>query len=90
MGNDRYFQTWHYLVRIRRLPVIGKGIYKAFQFLCSIKGHHISKTEWGYGGGDRVDVWCRWCNYNWNISHDEARFRFPWFNDHGRHVLPKK
>ena len=25
-------------------------------------GHEISKTEWGYGGGNFVDRHCRWCD----------------------------
>jgi len=31
--------------------------------ICGIlTGHEISKTEWGYGGGNFVDRHCRWCD----------------------------
>lgn len=58
----KYFQTWMYVSKINRVPIIGKFVAKAIQFGCGIRGHELSKTEWGYGGGEYADCWCRWCN----------------------------
>ena len=58
----KYFQTWMYVSKANRIPVIGKYVVKTIQFICGTKGHELSKTEWGYGGGEYADCWCRWCN----------------------------
>lgn len=72
-----YFQTWNKVTKIRKLPVVGEGLYRSVQLICGVTlGHEISKTEWGYGGGNNVDVWCRWCNKMLSIPKDEAHFRF--------------
>jgi hypothetical protein len=43
----------------RRSRLLGYAI----RWLCGkFTGHQISKTEWGYAGGEQMDVWCRWCN----------------------------
>lgn len=65
-----YPQTWYYMPRrglLRRLLQAAHGLW----------GHTPSKTEWGYGGGDTVDTWCRWCDKLTSIPMSEARFRFP-------------
>ena len=55
-----YLQTWALASRInRRAPWLGRFLRRA----CGkLTGHCTSKTEWGYGGGKLVDVYCRWCN----------------------------
>jgi hypothetical protein len=70
----RYFQTWPYVARIKP-----RWIAKTVQFLCGIFGHEISKTEWSYGGGNTVDVWCRWCNKLMSIHKTEACARYEQF-----------
>ena len=57
-----YFQTWAYVAKISNIPLIGGIVSKTLQFICGLFGHELSKTEWGYGGGDTCDRWCRWCN----------------------------
>jgi hypothetical protein len=57
----KYFQTWMYVSRINRIAG-GKYVVKTIQFICGLRGHELSKTEWGYGGGEFADCWCRWCN----------------------------
>lgn len=69
-----YFQTWMYVSRIsRRCKIAGKII----QFLCGIRGHELSKTEWGYGGGDYADCWCRWCNKMISVPKTSLYFTNP-------------
>ena len=59
----RYIQTWNKATKIRRWPIIGQYLYDSLQWCCGkITGHEPSKTEWGYGGGEYADCWCRWCN----------------------------
>lgn len=67
----KYFQTWMYVSRMNRIPVIGKYAVKTIQFVCALRGHEPSKTEWGYGGGEYADVWCRWCNHAWQAPVKE-------------------
>jgi len=69
-----YPQTWCYMPhwKILKLPI---------QWFCGVTcKHELSETEWGFGGGDNVDCWCRWCNKMLSIPITEARFRFPVFN----------
>ena len=81
MSSD-YFQTWDKVSKLRKSGRFGPLLYRLIQLTCGIiTKHEPSKTEWGYGGGDRVDVWCRWCNYNWTISRHEAVFLFPAFGE---------
>jgi hypothetical protein len=70
----RYFQTWMYVSKLRRwgLPTFVRLI----QFLCGLRGHELSKTEWGYGGGEYADRWCRWCNKLIIVPKDSIRFAF--------------
>lgn len=85
----KYFQTWNKLTKLRKIPIIGNILYRAVQSMCGVViGHEISKTEWGYGGGNSVDVWCRWCNKMMSIPKDEAHFRFPRFR-HLHRVIKK-
>lgn len=40
-----------------------KSMFKIRTYICKLfTGHEISKTEWGYGGGNFVDRNCRWCD----------------------------
>jgi len=58
-----YPQTWADVCKIRKIPCVGEYLYKKIQWICGkITGHKSSKTEWGYGGGEYADTWCRWCN----------------------------
>ena len=60
---EGYPQTWADVSRMRKIPYVGEYLYKFTQWLCGkITGHRNSKTEWGYGGGEYANVWCRWCN----------------------------
>ena len=71
-----YFQTWNKVSKVRRWPIVGPWLYLAIQWLCGkIAGHEASKTEWGYGGGDMADVWCRWCNHQWQVPKSVIQFR---------------
>lgn len=69
---SKYFQTWAWNSKLRRKC---KWCAALWQWLCGLKGHEISKTEWGYGGGDTADVWCRWCNKLMKIPKTELQFR---------------
>ena len=67
----KYRQTWKYVSRLRRFPLVGPVLVKAIQSFCGLYGHEKSRTEWGYGGGEMADVWCRWCNYRWQIPYSD-------------------
>ena len=69
-----YLQTWHHVAHMKKHS---PALVRAIQFVCGLFGHEISRTEWGYGGGEKVSVWCRWCNKLIVIPMSEARFRFP-------------
>lgn len=72
---DEYPQTWYYMPNWKPMKLL-------LQWLCGITcGHEKSKTEWGYGGGEYVDNWCRWCNKLLKVPISEARFRHPSFNE---------
>ena len=70
----KYFKTGHHVAKLRILGF--KRTVKVIQFLCGIRGHEVSKTDWGYGGGDSADVWCRWCDKMFYVPKDSIRFRF--------------
>lgn len=73
-----YFQTWTWVSRIRDIKFIGNFLAKTIQTLCGfICGHEPSITEWGYGGGDYADSWCRWCNKLIPVPKEELLTRFP-------------
>ena len=61
---SKYPQTWGVACKVRKIPLVGKWIYKALQLCCGLlTRHEASQTEWGYGIGNGYgDVWCRWCN----------------------------
>ena len=71
---DRYFQTWPYVAKLRRWHL--SWLVLIVQFLCGLRGHELSKTEWGYGGGEYADRWCRWCNKRIIVPKDSIRFAF--------------
>jgi hypothetical protein len=80
MSND-YFQTWQYVARIGKR---NKWRAKIIQFLCGLlTGHELSKTEWGYGGGNKVDRWCRWCNKLIAVDADSFWFQSEKFREFG-------
>jgi len=82
--NMRYFQTWHYIARIRPCFI------KCFiQFLCGLRGHELSKTEYGYGGGMYIDRWCRWCNKLIQIPYVEVDIPI-WLKNEMPHVIGYK
>jgi hypothetical protein len=54
-----------------------RWMHKPIQALHGLFGHTPSKTEWGYGGGNTVDTWCRWCNKFQQMPMETARFYFP-------------
>ena len=86
----KYFQTWNRVTKIRRLKIVGPILYVLIQFLCGIITRHcVSKTEWGYDGGDIVDGCCRWCNKHIPIKYDTALFIYPNFK-HYRHRVGGK
>ena len=65
-----YSQTWNYMPKDNRLK-------KVIQFICNIfGGHELSNTEWGYGGGEYADRWCRWCNKMIQVPKESIYFRF--------------
>lgn len=69
-----YPQLWYYMPRSKKHP----HIRKAIQWLCGfILGHEFSKTEWGYGGGDRADRWCRWCDKLISVPKESILFQYP-------------
>lgn len=74
MGKERYFQTWTWMGKLRRCGF--PTLVKIIQFVCGLKGHELSKTEWGYGGGEYADRWCRWCNKHIVVPKDSIRFAF--------------
>lgn len=50
-----------------------RRLKRTIQWLCAkTGGHELSRTELGYGGGEMVDRWCRWCNYRIPIPVDES------------------
>ena len=70
IGSD-YPQTWYFVSG--RKPYISKTI----QWLCNlITKHELSETEWGYGGGDYADCWCRWCNKRIKVLKSVIQFKF--------------
>lgn len=79
-----YPQTWAINVSLSRIPIVGNYIYEFNRWLCGkLTGHHISKTEWGYGIGNGYgDVWCRWCNCMGQVPlSDLSRF------ENARHTI---
>ncbi len=69
-GKD-YPQTWNYMPK--RFP----WTKALLQFLCNLfGGHELSKTEWGYGGGEYADKWCRWCNKMVQVPKESIYFQF--------------
>ena len=72
----KYFQTWNKVTRVKKLPFVGECAYKFLQWLCEkTTGHEASRTEWGYGGGDFADCWCRWCNQHIQVQKTVIMFK---------------
>lgn len=71
-----YPQTWYYMPKRRGL--VRRGLRAALQWLCGKwGGHELSETEWGYGGGERVDRWCRWCDTRIQVPKEQSERRAP-------------
>ena len=67
-GKEWYVQTWPLVAKISgRFPRVASII----QATCGRRGHRISRSEWGWDGGSRIDVWCRWCNHFATIPLEE-------------------
>ncbi len=78
---EEYIQGWYCWPKSSKWPRLRKTI----SLICGvITGHEISKTEWGWGGGESIDCHCRWCDKVIEITKDEARFRFDTFNEWGK------
>ncbi len=78
---SKYFQTWAIVSTINQRS---KWRGYAIRFLCwLLTGHELSKTEWGYGGGNKVDRWCRWCNKYFLVDADAFWFENDKFREWG-------
>ena len=87
-GKD-YVQGW-YCIGIRHGEKY-KYSRPIAEFICKLlTGHEISKTEWGWSGGEFIDCHCRWCDKVIKIPKDEARFRFDTFNEWGKDQFQEK
>jgi len=65
-----YPQSWYFMPHNKLTKII--------QFFCGILGgHEQSKTEWGYGGGEYADTWCRWCNKMFQVPKTSVYFTNP-------------
>lgn len=67
----KYPQTWPYVVYKPR------WLRSFLRWLCGVFKHELSKTEWGYGGGQYVDRWCRWCGKLIQVPKESVYFQFP-------------
>lgn len=70
-GRQGYPQTWWI---VAKWP---KWLRIAIQWVCGKTGHELSTTEWGYGGGDKADCWCRWCNKLVEVPKTSVYFIHP-------------
>lgn len=57
--------------QVKALP---RPLNKILQFLCGIGGHSFD-GDWGYGGGDYADVWCRHCDHFAQVPKTSIWFR---------------
>lgn len=74
-----YPQTWYIVAGHKRTSKIA-------QFLCNLFiGHELSETEWGYGGGEYADRWCRWCNKMIQVPYESIYFQF----ESAREMMPE-
>ena len=70
-----YPQTWMFMPPRQSIEA------KFLRWVCGlITGHEISKTEWGYGGGDYIDRHCRWCDKVIKVPVESGRF-IPTFDE---------
>ena len=82
-GKD-YPQTWYYMPprwsrhsTKTKHHMIGYPFRLFIEWLCGIcGGHELSKTEWGYGGGDYADRHCRWCDKVIRVPKESVWFAF--------------
>jgi len=75
-GKD-YPQTWYYMPRRWTKKMKRAKLRLFLEFLCGILGgHELSKTEWGYGGGDTADRHCRWCDKVIVVPKESIFFQF--------------
>lgn len=71
----KYPQLWYCMPQNKYIKI-------SLQFLCKIfGGHELSKTEWGYNGGEYADCWCRWCNRLVQVSKTSLYFTHPQSKD---------
>lgn len=50
-----------------------RPIRKSIQWLCEWRGHIVGDT--GYSGGKMLKVYCKWCNYFYQIPLSEMPSR---------------
>lgn len=68
--------TGFFFKRISRIPLIGRPLYRRVVAICGARGH-TPGGDWGFGGGETVDSWCRWCDHYSLIPKSEASRYFP-------------
>ena len=69
-----YPQLWTFNVGLR---VVYPRLAGLLRVLCWVLvGHELSKTEWGYGGGQCADRWCRWCNKRIRVQKESLYDEF--------------
>lgn len=56
---------------MRKIPIVGAALYGFAQWLCGLITKH-EHGDWDYGGGDFVNINCKWCNYRYQISQVTA------------------
>lgn len=61
--------------KLRKLKFIGKYILRFIQLICGITTGHSYDGDWGYGGGDYADVWCRHCDNFTSVHKTSIWFR---------------
>lgn len=83
LERQKYPQLWYYMpkrwVKIKGKyysngnPMLRRAKLRLFlERLCGIlTGHELSKTEWGYNGGNFLDRNCRWCDKSFVVPKDE-------------------
>ena len=84
----KWTHRWLHCPRWTGLGARRNPIYTIRLWVCGLLiGHQLSKTEWGYGGGQFIDGHCRWCDKLFAVTYEEARFVYPSFNEM-RNTLP--
>lgn len=72
---DGRIMPCYFVGRLGKIPFIGKYIKSVLQFLCGKLCGHCYDADWGYGGEETIDVWCRYCNYYTQLQKTSIWFR---------------